>query len=71
MAGYGLSRYRGSLGFWLLLVALVFRAIPHSSLLPSFFNTALVFMGNAFVHLVESSPRMHRLNELNRELEAK
>ncbi|WP_304620607.1 hypothetical protein [Paracoccus sediminilitoris] len=43
----------------------------NSGLLPSFFNTALVFMGNAFVHLVESSPRMHRLNELNRELEAK
>ena len=37
LAGYGLSRYRGSLGFWLLLVALVFRAIPHlapSILLP-------------------------------------
>jgi len=29
LAGYALSRYRGSLGFWLLLVALVFRAIPH------------------------------------------
>ena len=38
LAGYGLSRYRGSLGFWLLLVALMFRAIPHSSLLPSFFT---------------------------------
>ncbi len=38
LAGYALSRYRGSLGFWLLLMALVFRAIPHSSLLPSFFT---------------------------------
>lgn len=38
LAGYALSRYRGSLGFWLLLVALMFRAIPHSSLLPSFFT---------------------------------
>ena len=38
LAGYALSRYRGALGFWLLLVALVFRAIPHSSLLPSFFT---------------------------------
>lgn len=38
LAGYGLSRYRGSMGFWLLLIALVFRAIPHSSLLPSFFT---------------------------------
>ena len=38
LAGYALARYRGSLGFWLLLVALMFRAIPHSSLLPSFFT---------------------------------
>ena len=38
LAGYTLSRYRGALGFWLLFVALVFRAIPHSSLLPSFFT---------------------------------
>jgi ABC-type glycerol-3-phosphate transport system permease component len=38
LAGYALSRYRGALGFWLLLLALVFRAIPHSSLLPSFFT---------------------------------
>ena len=38
LAGYALSRYRGSVGFWLLLVALMFRAIPHSSLLPSFFT---------------------------------
>jgi ABC-type glycerol-3-phosphate transport system permease component len=36
LAGYALSRYRGSLGFWLLLIALVFRALPHSTLLPSF-----------------------------------
>ncbi|HQX59112.1 MAG: carbohydrate ABC transporter permease [Rhodoferax sp.] len=38
LAGYALSRYRGAMGFWLLLVALMFRAIPHSSLLPSFFT---------------------------------
>jgi multiple sugar transport system permease protein len=38
LAAYALSRYRGSLGFWLLLTALTFRAIPHSSLLPSFFT---------------------------------
>ena len=38
LAGYALSRYRGSTGFWLLMVALVFRCIPHSSLLPSFFT---------------------------------
>jgi ABC-type glycerol-3-phosphate transport system permease component len=38
LAGYAFARYRGSLGFWLLLMALVFRAIPHSTLLPSFFT---------------------------------
>ena len=36
LAGYALSRYRGALGFWLLMIALVFRALPHSTLLPSF-----------------------------------
>ena len=36
LAGYALSRYRGSLGFWLLIIALVFRALPHATLLPSF-----------------------------------
>ncbi len=38
LAGYALARYRGALGFWLLLVALAFRALPHSTLLPSFFT---------------------------------
>ncbi|MEO7941192.1 MAG: carbohydrate ABC transporter permease [Burkholderiaceae bacterium] len=38
LAGYAFSRYRGAMGFWLLLIALMFRAIPHSSLLPSFFT---------------------------------
>lgn len=37
LAGYALARYRGGLGFWLLLVALVFRSLPHSTLLPSFY----------------------------------
>ena len=37
LAGYALSRYRGSLGFWLLIAALVFRSLPHSTLLPSFY----------------------------------
>ena len=36
LAGYALARFRGSIGFWLLIVALVFRALPHSTLLPSF-----------------------------------
>ena len=38
LAGYALSRYRGAVGFWLLLIALAFRALPHSTLLPSFFT---------------------------------
>jgi ABC-type glycerol-3-phosphate transport system permease component len=37
LAGYALARYRGGMGFALLVVALVFRALPHSTLLPSFF----------------------------------
>ncbi len=35
-AGYALSRYRGSLGFWLLILALVFRAMPYVVLLTSY-----------------------------------
>lgn len=38
LAGYALSRYRGATAFWLLLIALMFRALPHSTLLPSFFT---------------------------------
>ena len=38
LAGYALARYRGALGFWLLIVALVFRALPHATLLPAFFT---------------------------------
>jgi ABC-type glycerol-3-phosphate transport system permease component len=38
LAGYALSRFRGAWGFVLLIVALVFRALPHSTLLPSFFT---------------------------------
>ncbi len=37
LAGYALARYRGALGFWLLIMALAFRALPHSTLLPSFY----------------------------------
>lgn len=36
LAGYALSRYRGSLGFWLLMAALVFRAMPHVVLLTAY-----------------------------------
>lgn len=35
-AGYALSRYHGSLGFWLLITALVFRAMPYVVLLTSY-----------------------------------
>jgi ABC-type glycerol-3-phosphate transport system permease component len=37
LAGYALSRYRGALGFWILMIALIFRSLPHSTLLPSFY----------------------------------
>lgn len=36
LAGYALARYRGSLGFWLLVSALVFRALPHVVLLTAY-----------------------------------
>ena len=43
LAGYGLARTRTSLAFWLLMVALIFRAMPHSVLvagyLPAFINS--------------------------------
>jgi ABC-type glycerol-3-phosphate transport system permease component len=34
LAAYALARYAGALGVWLLLIALVFRALPHVTLLP-------------------------------------
>lgn len=44
-AGYALARYQGPLGFWLLLAALVFRAMPPVVLLtayrPAFFELGL------------------------------
>ncbi|MGI9487677.1 MAG: carbohydrate ABC transporter permease [Geminicoccaceae bacterium] len=54
LAGYGLARYGSQLAFWLLIVALVFRALPHSVLvagyLPPFINSAEIlrpFLGEA------------------------
>ena len=45
LAAYALARYRGALGFWLLMAALVFRAMPHVVLLtaykPAFFQLGL------------------------------
>ena len=44
LAGYGLARYGSQLAFWLLIIALIFRALPHSVLvagyLPPFINSA-------------------------------
>lgn len=44
LAGYGLARSGSNLAFWLLILALVFRALPHSVLvagyLPWFINSA-------------------------------
>ena len=44
LAGYGLARSGSSLAFWLLIIALIFRALPHSVLvagyLPPFINSA-------------------------------
>ncbi|HEX5665565.1 MAG TPA: carbohydrate ABC transporter permease, partial [Hyphomicrobium sp.] len=36
LAAYALARYDGRIGFWLLMVALIFRALPHTSLLPAY-----------------------------------
>ena len=44
LAGYGLARSGSNLAFWLLVIALVFRALPHSVLvagyMPLFINSA-------------------------------
>ena len=44
LAGYGLARSGSNLAFWLLIAALIFRALPHSVLLagylPVFINSA-------------------------------
>lgn len=45
LAAYALSRYRGALGVWLLVAAMVFRAMPHVVLLtayrPAFFELGI------------------------------
>lgn len=45
LAGYALSRYRGSLGFWILVIALIFRAMPHVVMLvgykPAFWSMGI------------------------------
>ena len=54
LAGFGLARSRTKLAFWILIVALVFRALPHSVLvagyLPVFINSSEIlrpFLGDA------------------------
>jgi multiple sugar transport system permease protein len=38
VAGYALARYPGQLGFWLLILALVFRALPRTAILLPFYQ---------------------------------
>ena len=54
LAGYALARSGSNLAFWLLIIALIFRALPHSVLvagyLPPFINSAEIlrpFLGEA------------------------
>lgn len=48
LAGYGLARSNSNLAFWLLILALIFRALPHSVLvtgyLPTFLNSRELLM---------------------------
>ena len=48
LAGYALARTKSSLAFWLLITALIFRALPHSVLvtgyLPPFINSRELLM---------------------------
>jgi multiple sugar transport system permease protein len=43
LAGYGLARHGGRLGFFILLLALVFRALPHSVLVTGYLP---IFLGS-------------------------
>jgi len=43
VAGYALARYRGALGFWLLIIALVFRALPRMAVLLPFYQISRAF----------------------------
>ena len=67
LAGYGLARTHSKLAFWLLIAALIFRALPHSVLvtgyLPAFINSRELLMplwnapllGN-ILHLLSDAP---------------
>ena len=41
LAGYGLARTQSSLAFWLLIAALIFRALPHSVLVTGYLPPAI------------------------------
>jgi multiple sugar transport system permease protein len=67
LAGYGLARARTNLAFWLLIIALVFRALPHSVLvtgyIPAFINSRDLLMPlwdapviGTFLHLFSPAP---------------
>jgi multiple sugar transport system permease protein len=43
VAGYALARYPGRLGFWLLALALVFRALPRTAILLPFYQISRNF----------------------------
>lgn len=43
VAGYALARYPGQLGFWLLLLALVFRALPRTAIVLPFYQLSRAF----------------------------
>ena len=42
LSGYALARYDGALGFWLLMVALVFRALPPMAILLPFYQLSRI-----------------------------
>ncbi len=67
LAGYGLARTHSNLAFWLLIAALIFRALPHSVLvtgyLPPFINSREILTPlwnapgiGAFLHLFSDAP---------------
>ena len=59
LAGYALARSGSNLAFWLLIIALIFRALPHSVLvagyLPPFINSAEILRP----YLGEAAPTLY------------
>ena len=52
-AGYALARYPGKLGFWLLMLALVFRSLPHTVfLIPYYEFTRMVGLYDTHIVLI-------------------